>query len=232
MTFNIQHGLVWERQEIDLPAFATYVENENPDVCGLNEVRGRGISDPEYTNQAEIIGAAADYHNYFGESVKIKGSEPYGNAILSKTPFTSVERVKIPDPENGGWFEPRSVIKAITEIEGREVCFLVSHFGLTDDEKANAVAKVCELIDAIDLPLVLMGDFNMLTDDERLNSIRERMSDSDAVSETAGEFTFATYEPKWKIDYIFYRGLECLSCEVVKSPLSDHFPIRCNFKFI
>lgn len=229
MTFNIQHGLVWETQEINLSAFATYIGNEDPDVCGLNEVRGKGSINPEYTNQAEKIGSEADYHNYFGESVKIKGSEPYGNAILTKTPLISVERIKIPDPTDGGWFEPRSVIKAVTEIEGKEICFLVSHFGLTDNEKLNAVNKVCEIIDSVDLPLVLMGDFNMRPDDERLIPIRERMSDSDLLCEKRGEYTFATYAPQCKIDYIFYRGLDCISAKVIKAPLSDHYPIICSF---
>ena len=101
MTFNIQHGLVWTKNEIKLGKFARYIKNQDPDFCGLNEVRGKGVSDPEYTNQAAKIGAAADYNNYFGQSVKIGGTEPYGNALLSKTPLKSAETVKIPDPDTG-----------------------------------------------------------------------------------------------------------------------------------
>lgn len=231
MTFNIQHGEVWEAQKIDLAAFGIYVRSKSPDVCGLNEVRGQGSTNPEYTNQAPTIGAIADYNSYFGESVKIYGTDPYGNAILSKTSFKSVETVKIPDPADLEWNETRSVIKAVTELGGREVCFLVSHFGLTDVEKTKAVETVCGLIDAIDMPLVLMGDFNMCPDDEKLIPIRERLTDSDDTAETGGQFTFATYDPQIKIDYIFYKGLDCLSCTTLTEPLSDHFPIICEFTF-
>lgn len=231
MTFNIQHGKVWETQEIDLDTFANFIRDISPDICGLNEVRGQGTTNPQYTHQAPVIGGKALYNSYFGESVKISGTDPYGNALLSKTAFKSVECVKIPDIEDGKWHETRSVIKAITEIKGRDVCFLVSHFGLCDEEKRNAVEKVCGLIDSVDMPLVLMGDFNMRPDDEKLLPIRERMSDADELAVNGGEFTYSTYDPAMRIDYVFYRGLECLSCEVVKQPLSDHFPILCKFKF-
>lgn len=232
MTFNVQHGVVWQRSEIDLDAFAEFIKAASPDVCGLNEIRGKGTTDPEYTNQTIYLAGKTDYNGFFGESVKIFGTDPYGNALLSKSPFKFAECIKIPDPETSGWCETRSVIKAITEIKGREVCFLVSHFGLSDAEKLNAVETVCKLIDEIKIPLVLMGDFNMQPDDERLIPIRERMTDTDEVSDRQGEFTFATYDPKCKIDYVFCRGLECVFCEVVKEPISDHFPIRCKFKFM
>ena len=229
MTFNIQHSEIWKSGIIDLDAFAEYIKAQDPDICGLNEVRGKGIVKPDYTNQAAILGAKADYNNYFGESVKIFGSEPYGNALLSKTALKSAECVKIPDIDDGAWHETRSIIKAVTEIQGKELCVLVSHFGLCDEERKNAVEKVCELIDGIELPTILMGDFNMRPDDENLAAIRERMEDTDSVAEQSGDFTFATYDPHCKIDYVFYRGLNCLSAKVIKEPLSDHFPIICEF---
>lgn len=229
MTFNIQHGLLWERQEIDLSAFADYIKAQNPDICGLNEVRGKGTTDPDYTNQTSFIAAAADYNGYFGQSVRINGTDPYGNAILSKNSFKSAETLHIPDPDTGKWNETRSVIKAVTEIEGKEICFLVSHFGLTDEEKQNAVATVCELIDSTDMPLVLMGDFNMCPDDEILVPIRARLSDTDELSEKGGTYTFASYKPERKIDYIFYRGLTCTKCETLTDTVSDHFPIIAEF---
>jgi endonuclease/exonuclease/phosphatase family metal-dependent hydrolase len=229
MTFNIQHGLVWTKNEIKLGTFARYIKNQDPDFCGLNEVRGKGVSDPEYTNQAAKIGAAADYNNYFGQSVKIGGTEPYGNALLSKTPLKSAETVKIPDPDTDEWFEPRSVIKAVTEIGGKDICLLVSHFGLSDPEKENAVKTVCELLENITMPVVLMGDFNMTPDDPKLLPIKQRMNDADDKAVRKAQNTFSTYDPQCKIDYIFYRGLNCISCKRQNRKISDHFPIMAEF---
>lgn len=232
MTFNIQHGLDYKNNIIDLGLFADFIKKHSPDVCGLNEVRGQGTTDPEYTNQAPIIGAKADYNNYFGEAVKISGTDPYGNAVLSKNSFKSVKTVAIPDPDDGRWHETRSVIKAIININGRDICFLISHFGLTDEEKQNAVQTVCGIIDSIDIPLILMGDFNLCPENELLLPIRERLKDTDDMAETAGKFTWDSLAPEKKIDYIFYRGLECKGVKTIEEAVSDHFPIIAEFDFI
>ena len=43
MTFNIQHALDYKNQVIDIELFADSIKKFGADVCGLNEVRNKGV---------------------------------------------------------------------------------------------------------------------------------------------------------------------------------------------
>lgn len=230
MTFNIQHGLDYKNQIINLKLFSDFIKSTGVDICGLNEVRGEG-PDAEYTDQTAAIGDDLGFYHYFGEAVKIGGVNPYGNAIVSGYPFKSAETVPIPNPRDDKYHEARCVIKAIFEIDGKDICILVCHMGLTDCELKNAVDTVCNILDEIDLPIVLMGDFNAIPDNEIIRPLLDRLNDTDEKSVSLNNFTFASYEPHKKIDYILYRDLKCTKTTTLKEIVSDHFPIISEFEF-
>ena len=231
MTFNIQHALDYQKQIINTDFFADAIRHYGADICCLNEVRGEGLIDG-YTDQTNALGDSLGFYRYFGEAVKVRGTSPYGNAVVSRFPFKSAETVAIPvSPEKteDEYHEPRCVIKAVFEIEGRNVCFLICHMGLSDKERVEAVKTICELIDGTDLPIILTGDFNTTPDDSVLEPIYNRLNDSDEKADAKGIFTYASYSPEIRIDYIFYRGLECRHSEVITEIYSDHFPIIAEF---
>lgn len=224
MTFNIQHCLDYKRQRIDFDLFARKITQYGADFCGLNEVRGKGLL-AGYTNQTEILSEKIGLYGYFGKAIMVMGLAPYGNAVLSRTPFKMTETIKIPDPEikNGKeCYESRCVIKAVVEDKGKEIMFLVTHMGLNKEERVNAVKTVCEIADNTDLPVVLMGDFNAEPDEDTLRPLYERFTDTLKDSECK---TFPSDAPRIKIDYIFYRGVECKNTKVINEVVSDHLPI-------
>lgn len=232
MTFNIQHALDYQKQIIDTGLFVDAIKKHDADICCLNEVRGEGPIEG-YTDQTNALGDGLGFYRYFGEAVKVEDTSPYGNAVVSRFPFKSAETVAVPvSPEKNEdeYHEPRCVIKAVSEIDGRDICFLTCHMGLSDEERTEAVRTVCRLIDETDLPLILTGDFNTTPDDCVLSPIYERLCDADEKAEVNGVFTYASCSPEIKIDYIFYRGLECLSSEVITEIYSDHFPIIAEFR--
>ncbi len=234
MTFNVQHALDYQKQVIDTDLFIGAIKKYGADICCLNEMRGEGPIDG-YTDQTNAIGDGLGFYRYFGEAVKIGGTSPYGNAVVSRFPFKSAETVAIPvspDKTDDEYYEPRCVIKAVAEIDGKDICFLVCHMGLSDKERIEAVKTICKLIDGTDLPIILTGDFNTTPDDSVLEPIYERLCDSDEKAENKGVFTYASYSPEIKIDYIFYRGLECLYSRVITEIYSDHFPIIAEFYII
>ncbi len=232
MTFNVQHLLDYKKQKINVNFFVDAVGKYSPDVCGLNEIRGKG---PRigYTDQTNALADGLGYYRYFAEAIKVGGKNPYGNAIVSRYPLEDAETVPIPDPvnktENGG-YETRCVLKTIIEVDNKKVSVLVCHMGLVHDERVNAVDTICKIIDETELPVILMGDFNTTPEDSVLKPIYERLSDTDATADEKGDFTYASYDPKAKIDYIFYRGLECVSVKTIKEIYSDHFPIIAEFR--
>lgn len=223
MTFNIQHCLDYKKRIINSGLFARKITEFGVDFCGLNEVRGKG-SILGYSDQTGKLTKKTGMYGYFGEAIRVGGTSPYGNAVLSKISFKSVETVKIPDPETKDEkvnYETRCIIKAIVEENGKEIMFLVTHMGLARGERRNAVKTICEIADNTALPIVLMGDFNAEPDEDTFKPLYERFSDTLGAEPK----TFPSDAPGIKIDYIFYRGLECKNTRVINEVVSDHLPV-------
>lgn len=233
MTFNIQHCHDWKGNKINIPLFSKTIKRFDPDICGLNEVRGRGAL-AGYSDQLRKMAEPIGYNRYFGQTIKVGGIGPYGNGLLTKCPIISAEVVHIPDTDDKSGnsnFEHRGIIRSLVNIDNREVAVLVCHMGLSSPEQKNAVETICGLLDEINVPLILMGDFNTAPDSAVLAPLFERLHDSDAVSVNGGTHTFTSYDPKQKIDYIFYSGLRCTYAETITEIVSDHYPIIAEFEF-
>lgn len=232
MTFNVQHFLDYNNQIIDTELFAKVIKENKVDFCGLNEVRGEGTYE-DYTDQTNALGDSLGFNRYFGEAIKVDGENPYGNAFVTKYPVISSETFGIPDPEkpkDGERYETRCVIKTVVDVDGEKLCFLVCHMGLNKDEQKNAVNTLCGIIDDINMPLILMGDFNTTPDSKVLEPIRERLKDVDCMAGNPATATYPSYAPEIKIDYIFYKGLECIDSKTVCNVYSDHYPIIADFE--
>lgn len=234
MTFNIQHALDYQKQIIDINLFVNAVKKHGADICCFNEVRGAGPIDG-YTDQTNVIADGLGYYRYFGEAIKVGGTSPYGNAIVARYPFKSVETVAIPltaDRSEDSNYEPRCIIKAVAEIENTDICFLVCHMGLSNAERKDAVDSLCKLIDEIKMPIILTGDFNTHPQDAVLKPIYDRLCDTDVKAEICNLYTYPSDNPEIKIDYIFYGGLNCVYSQVINEIYSDHLPIIADFEII
>ena len=229
MTFNIQHALDYKRQIIDYDLFVNAIAEQNPDFCGLNEVRGKGWL-KGYANQTKKLADGLGYNGYFGKAVTLDFGNPFGNALVCRYPLKSVETVIVPDPPKTekGYYETRCVIKAVVEIDGKDILFLVTHMGLMLGERLNAIKVICDILDSTDMPVILMGDFNNTPDAEEFKPLYERLTDTDRT----GDYTYPSDKPIKKIDYIFYRGLECTRLETINKVVSDHLPIIAEFNVI
>ena len=231
MTFNIQHALDYKNNVIDTALFADKIRFHDADICGLNEVRGAGPIEG-YTDQLSEIKDKLGFYGYFAEAIKVDGTSPYGNALVSRYPIKSAETVMIPDPiikVPGRHYETRCVLKAVIESGKKDICVLVCHMGLTPAQRRNAVKTICKIIDNIDLPLILMGDFNTTPDDKVLRPLYKRLKDTDEKASVRALPTYASYDPKEKIDYIFYKGLNLKNISTINEIYSDHFPIIAEF---
>ncbi len=217
MTFNIQHCNYYPENKIKFEPFAEEILSVGADIVALNEVRGKGII-PGYTAQTEKLCELTGYNGYFGKAIKVGGTSPYGNAVLSKLPVISTETVKIPDPvlkKGHEMYESRCIIKAdIGEKEKYTV--LVTHMGLNKDERESAVATLigiapCERC-------IIMGDFNCLPDAQELKPLFEKY-----VCTDIDDFTFPSDKPDRKIDYIFVsEDIEIINKGTSVNVVSDH----------
>lgn len=219
-------------RHIDTDFFVDAIRKYGADICGLNEVRGEGPLDG-YTDQTNAIGDGLGFNRYFAQAIMVDGTSPYGNAMVSRFPITYAETVAIPGPvfkRPNVKYESRCVLKAVVDAGGQEISVLICHMGLSEEERKCAVKQVCKLLDEIEMPVILMGDFNTTPDDTVLKPIYERMNDTDTLAAEKGMKTYPSYDPDIKIDYIFYRKIECKSVKTITEVYSDHFPIIAEFE--
>lgn len=234
MTFNIQHGRNhnFSGDVIDLDAMVQNICEQQPDICGLNEVRkGENLDHKSgFSDQTSYFSECLGYDAYFANAI-IKENYIYGNAILSKTPIVKCEKIMIPDviERVGTRYETRCIIKSEYDYDGKKLTVLNTHFGLGVGEDVNAVDTVVSLLSHIDGPVVLMGDFNKTPDDVQIKRISAIMTD---VHEFVGkdELTFPSDAPEIRIDYIFVRDAKVLNADTVKKVISDHYAITAEIE--
>lgn len=247
MTYNIASGRYFgDTSKIredgstpeDLSKCTSVIKKQKVDICGINEIR-QYLDGRNNANQTLYISKNANLDNFcFGKAITFGAPHncDYGNAILSKFNILEKEIIPIPDPERYdevAYYESRSITKIKLGVLGG-ITILQTHLGLAISEKQNAITTLCNVIDKIDTPIILMGDFNLRPNDFLLDKIRERLFDTALIRKDEYLKTFPTYKtnhPDCKIDYIFVsKHFKTLSIEVVKENASDHYPLLVNLE--
>lgn len=86
----------------------------------------------------------------------LKRGRVFGNALLCRVPIVSVEARELALERR----EPRNVIDARVDWEGRPLRVLATHLGLRRTERIQQVERLDALLAGDDAPAVLLGDFN------------------------------------------------------------------------
>ena len=217
--------------EYSVEKYAQMIKEQNPDICGLNEVDYMLVRSGRIKT-TRALGALLGYEDAFAPAVTwLFGGKPgnYGNGFLSKHHIKDVRICPIPDPvtrDEDVYYETRVILNALVDFEGTDVDVFVSHFGLAKAERANAVKILAELIKDSSHPVIVMGDFNAQPDDPVLDPIRGLLSDTFDVYSDKNAKTYPTnpeFGPDQKIDYIFVsKEFRTESVEIIDRQLSDH----------
>ncbi|MBO5409138.1 MAG: endonuclease/exonuclease/phosphatase family protein [Clostridia bacterium] len=219
----------WHKS-VNLEPVADLIRRYDCDIIALNEVRGEGES-PYYSNQAEILGQMTNKNFAYAKAVEFPGEGSYGTALLSRFPIKSCETIRIPSMEEVPDREPRCFLKAVLLVP-EELTVFVSHFGGHPKEQELAVETFLTESDNITTPVLLMGDFNTTPQDGRLSRIYDTMKEA---FEKENFFTFPSFHPVRKIDYIFAKNssqlLHFSEQKVVTETVSDHYPLYAEILF-
>ena len=223
MTFNTQHCLNYKEQRIDYEIMAKTITDLGADICGLNEMFDVGTESRFGAQTKKLAELTNMPYHYFARAIDEVGYGPYGNGLISKIPFKSVETVIIPDPDPkttvGGFYETRCVLKAVLE---NGLTILVTHFGLCPDEQESAVNTVMKLLP--NEKCIFMGDLNVDPDNPVLRPIRKKMKDAGELFGNV-KLSWPSDKPKIKIDYIFATpDIEIISADIPDVVSSDHRP--------
>ena len=187
------------------------------DFIGLNEVGGTTFFDKK--SQAQILGEELSMPWLFTPAEHIWGHDNFGNAVLSKLPVKCWQRIPL---ASKGKLAMRSATLVKLIHPNGIINVIVTHVANERDNPEQFIA-VSELFMSLDEPAILMGDFNHTIDVPSVQALLERPGVKTAVK--AGY----AVEGRKLIDWIFYRGLECLNSEVIPPLASDHPTVLAEF---
>jgi len=197
-----------------------FLKTLNLDLVGLEECPNEAV---------EEIATAGDFeYTYAGAG---------GKAMLSKTPLKDNETLYM---AAGG----RSVLHAVTEIDGVDISFYVAHldWDTAGDVQCKALSDEYLKKDPYDR-LILVGDFNDETYSKQIGYLNEAVTDAATVAGWfPGEriswpsFGFDDVEGSQLIDLIFFKKefpAIVIEADVINQTiiLSDHKPALAELMF-
>lgn len=233
---------------VDLERTAELIQDYDPDIVALQEV-DRFWARSGSVDQPEGFASLLDMDVCFGANLDHEpddhANEPhqYGVAILSKYPTTSCENMFLPTTED---WEQRGLLEARVDVPGiGEVAVLNTHFQSNASGEAQEAARqrteqaetVAGHVAGIDVPVVLMGDFNAEPGDDELASLETDQSGlTDAWvaggdgSEGLTRPAHPEEEPEVRIDLILVSSDFTVNhAEVIVNDdtriTADHFPV-------
>ena len=230
--YNVEFGRSTTPEEVG-KMFKPY----NLDIIGFNEV-----PDDDWTARVgKILGMK---HSYVGKISSANHKDKY-KSTLSRTPFEAKAEHELTVERRRSW-NPASVVKAVTKIDGIEVAIYSLHVcRSTDSHRTGHVYRLANEV----LPkektdrVIVLGDFNNNMGDTAMNMLEAsgyRVTWKDLQIDVSKEFTYNALKPEQPnagvIDHIFYNtGSKAITKSggiiELKKPLSDHKPVWAEIVF-
>lgn len=227
VSWNV-HGFVGTDGRRDPERVARVLEELAPDVAGLQEVGGR-LAPGEGEDPASTVARHLALRHAFGATM-IRPGFAYGNAILSRHP---IEATRAYDLSVNGR-EPRGCLRADVAAGSARIHVFAVHLGLHWRERRRQASQLLSadiLRDAaLAFPLVLVGDFNVLSNRGAVPRWLRRQLTDCAVAHGDASPTFPSRFPLVRLDRAFVSAaLAVDGCAPHRSPLarkaSDHLPL-------
>jgi maltose 6'-phosphate phosphatase len=228
-SYNVEFGKSATPEQIG-EMFKSY----NLDIIGFNEV-----PDGDWTARVgKVLGME---HSYVGKISSANHKDKY-KSILSRTPLEGTTEHEL--SVNRGW-NPASVVRAVTEIEGVLIAFYSQHIcGSRENENDGHAYQLATEI----LPkettgrVIVVGDYNNNIGGVAMNAIEAagmRPTWKDLKIDVSKEFTYNAQNPEKNlgvIDHILYNtsaGAKVTDGGIIEleKPLSDHKPIWAEIAF-
>lgn len=127
--------------------------------------------------------------------------------------------------EDGTYYETRCILKATVLVNDEKIDVFVTHFGLADVEKKNMMDTLTTELSKSENRKILMGDFNCTPDDEYMKTLGNILNNIEPEKVTEDFYTYASYKPDRKIDYIMVdKSFKVGEFGVINSKASDYRP--------
>ncbi|MDT7827338.1 endonuclease/exonuclease/phosphatase family protein [Pricia sp. S334] len=251
MSYNIKYDNVndtvnnWNDRKENV---VEQIEHYGPSFIGMQEALHR---------QVEYIDSSLTEFSYIGvgrEDGKQKGE--YSQIHYDSTQYKVLEHDTFwlsdtPDKPSVGWdaaLERICTYGLFENIESGDKLYVFNthfdHKGQRARERsAELIVEKIKEINTDDLPVVLMGDFNLTPDQKPIQLIKGHLKDGQEVTRTpfyGTTGTFNGFDPERKldhrIDYIFVKNLKVEGYVHIDDRMdnlkyiSDHFPVLATLK--
>lgn len=233
LTLNMHKGFSAFNRQFVLHDLKEAIRSTKADIVFLQEVTGENekhkkkYSDWPQTSHYEFL-ADEIWPDYAYGKNAVYPQGHHGNAILSKFPIMSSEKIDI----STNSLEGRGFLYSMIEIphyDKRLHCICV-HLGLLAASRQKQMKMIQEYIEekiSPDEPILFAGDFNDWSQ-KAAKHFTEGFHFQEAFFQETGEHakTFPSWMPLLKLDRIYYRHLKISDCridkELIGSKLTDH----------
>ncbi|MBL0387590.1 endonuclease/exonuclease/phosphatase family protein [Tumebacillus sp. ITR2] len=151
-TYNIHIGKDAENK-LNLEETIKTLQETDADIIGLQEIE-RHSPRSRFEDQPRLIAEALGLHYHFEPALTV-GPFQFGNALLSRYPILSTERIQLKSAK-----EDRVALLATLQVRGEPVRVMVTHLGLLQGERARDVEALDKRLREEETPLLVLGDFN------------------------------------------------------------------------
>ncbi len=231
VTFNIKLGV-----DSHLAQIAKDILLMNPDICVLQEI-GDGWQMGVPLNQTAYLASALNlpYFQFIPALEDSKGGH-FGIGILSKYQISESQIDLLPSLKD----EQRVLFSAKIQVDQNCFHLHTTHLSIFEEERNLQFDWICQKIKQQmkdDLPIVVVGDLNDLENSQGIENLKDLgLIDTWRFlhPNTQGQdsYTFSVKKPNRRIDYLFSRGFEIKSAEILRCYCSsDHFPLKVRLNF-
>jgi endonuclease/exonuclease/phosphatase family metal-dependent hydrolase len=224
MTYNIHVGIGMDKK-LDLQRIAGVINQERPDLVGLQEV-DRGVQRTQRIDEIAELAKLTRLDYAFAFNLAYQGGQ-YGVAILSRFPIRATEHLLYKNLREA---ERRGFIRAEVKIDGRVVHFVTTHLDYQhDDGRLFEAQQMLAGLSKVNGPLIVVGDFNDLPTGQTYQLMRDSFADAWIDGRGTGEgLSYPADKPAKRIDFIFTRSIDRIRTKrawIVQTPASDHIPV-------
>jgi len=230
-----------------------------PDIIGFQEVRSIKSSatktstsseellaprpGPPHRHQVQDLAKILPGFQYVFEPAMMfeQGGELHqeGLAIFSRYPIVQTEYLKLSrETSDHEDFHQRIVLRALLSTPlGLINCFN-THLSLSVQARRRTMAEIGEYVSSFKEPGILLGDFNSVVAEEQGQWIKKfNLVDTWQISKVEGGddanegFTFSSWDPRSRIDYIFAKDLTTRNVSIVgKRSIPSDLPAIAGVK--
>ncbi len=203
MTYNI-HRAKNEKHKNTLNDMIILLNESNADIVCLQEV-----TKSQHERIREMTKTSAKFVSNAKRAIVSDGVATY-----SKYPIVESKHVLLTSKN-----EQRGFLHTSYKIDGKLINVINVHLGLNKSERATQISEILEYIEKLEGETILAGDFN-----ERYVRL-DSFTDTGKYHGYGNKPTFEALDTR--IDYIFIttNSIYSTTYDVLKTDLSDHYPI-------